>query len=213
MRRLVLRTLFLSLLAIGIASAARVKHTVDLPTNPLHWQRYLKQLRSIMATQRLSLRYEVPVPAPGTGTDVKYAESEDYFRAGPDYDKPADMPPSVWTSLKTLIYTIIFMGIPAGFTWLTAGLEFGDVTGLLAKIRSSIGSKEAQMERINKAFRECTLLSKHHYFSWYGEFMELVDNWNEIPDIGSDKLENDKLRTKYLSYISTVFPFIVQHAG
>ena len=44
MRRLVLRTLMLSLLAIGIASAARVKHTVDLPTNPLHWQRYLKTL-------------------------------------------------------------------------------------------------------------------------------------------------------------------------
>ena len=77
MRRLVLRTLLLSLLAIGIASAARVKHTVDLPTNPLHWQRYLKQLRSIMATQRLSLSYEVPVPAPGTGTDIKYAESEE----------------------------------------------------------------------------------------------------------------------------------------
>ena len=72
------------------------------------------------------------------------------------------------------------MGIPTGFTWLTAGLAFGDVTGLLAKIKNSIGSKDAQMERINKAFRECTLLSKHHYFSWYGEFMELVDNWNEI---------------------------------
>ena len=101
-RRIVLRTLLLSLLVFSVASAARVKYTVDLPSNPLHWQRYLKQLRSIMATQRLSLRYEVPVPAPGTGTDVKYAESEDYFRAGPDYNKPADMPPSVWTSLKTL---------------------------------------------------------------------------------------------------------------
>ena len=43
MRRLVLRTLLLSLLAIGVASAARVKHTVDLPTNPLHWQRYLSE--------------------------------------------------------------------------------------------------------------------------------------------------------------------------
>ena len=76
MRRLLLRTLMLSLLAIGIASAARVKHTVDLPTNPLHWQRYLKQLRSTMATQRLSLRYEVlPVPATGTGTEIKYADN------------------------------------------------------------------------------------------------------------------------------------------
>ena len=114
MRRLVLRTLMLSLLAIGIASAARVKHTVDLPTNPLHWQRYLKQLRSILATQRLSLRYDVPVPAPGSGTDAKYADSEDYFRAGPTYNRPDGIPPSIWTSLKTLIYTVVFMGIPTG---------------------------------------------------------------------------------------------------
>ena len=113
------------------------------------------------------------VPSPGTGTDIKYAESEDYFKAGPTYDKPDALPLHIWESLKTLIYTIVFMGIPTGFTWLTAGLAFGDVTGLLAKIKNSIGSKDAQMERINKAFRECTLLSKHHYFSWYGEFMEL----------------------------------------
>ena len=86
-----------------------------------------------------------------------YAESEDYFRAGPDYNRPGGIPPSTWTSLKTLIYTVVFMGIPTGFfTWLTAGLEFGDVAGLLAKIKNSIGSKDSQMERINKAFRECT---------------------------------------------------------
>ena len=95
MRRLVLRTLFLSLLAIGIASAARVKHTVDLPTNPLHWQRYLKTLRSVLATQRLALRYEVPAPTPGATAGVKYADSEDYFRAAPAYNKPADMPADI----------------------------------------------------------------------------------------------------------------------
>ena len=89
-RRIVLRTLLLSLLAIGIASAARVKHTVDLPTNPLHWQRYLKTLRSVLATQRLALRYEVPAPTPGATAGVKYADSEDYFRAAPAYNKPAD---------------------------------------------------------------------------------------------------------------------------
>ena len=89
-----------------------------------------------MSTQRLSLRYEVPVPAPGTGTEVKYADSEDYFKAGPAYDKPDDMPPSVWESFKARIYTVVFMGIPTGFTWLTAGLAFGDVTGLLAKLQN-----------------------------------------------------------------------------
>ena len=91
-RRIVLRTLLLSLLAIGIASAARVKHTVDLPTNPLHCQRYLKTLRSVLATQRLGLRYEVPAPTPGAPAGVKYADSEDYFRAAPAYNKPADIP-------------------------------------------------------------------------------------------------------------------------
>ena len=85
LRRLVLRTLLLSLLVIGMASAARVKHTVDLPTNPLHWQRYLKQLRSIMATQRLSLRYEVPASTSGEAAETKYADgaSASHMRDSP----------------------------------------------------------------------------------------------------------------------------------
>ena len=212
LRSIILRTLWISLLLFGFASAARLKNTVDLPTNPLHWQRYLKQLRSVLATQRMSLRYEIPAATSGAQPEIKYADSEDYFRAGPAYIRPVTIPEDTWAALKTLIYTVIFMGIPAGFTWLTAGLDFGDVTSLIDKIKDSIGSKEAQTQRIDKAFRECTLLSKHHYFSWYGEFMELVDNWNEIKDIGGDALRDEKLRTKYLSYISTIFPHIVSHA-
>ena len=153
MRRIILRTLWISLLLFGFASAARLKNTVDLPTNPLHWQRYLKQLRSVLATQRLSLRYEIPSATAAALPEVKYADSEDYFQAGPAYNRPATIPEDTWTGLKTLIYTVIFMGIPAGFTWLTAGMAFGDVTSLIDKIKESIGSKEAQTQRIDKAPR------------------------------------------------------------
>ena len=109
MRRLFLRTLLLSLLAIGIASAARVKHTVDLPTNPLHWQRYLKTLRSVLATQRLALRYDV-------GNEIKYADSEDYFRAAPAYNKPADIPTDIVT---LLILLVILLSVQYGARYTT----------------------------------------------------------------------------------------------
>ena len=110
LRSIILRTLWISLLLFGFASAARLKNTVDLPTNPLHLQRYLKQLRSVLATQRLSLRYEIPAATNGATPETKYADSEDYFRAGPAYDRPATIPVDTWTALKTLIYTVIFMG-------------------------------------------------------------------------------------------------------
>ena len=59
----------------------------DLPTNPLLWQRYLKTLRSVLATQRLSLRYEIPAATNGAPPEVKYADSEDYFRAAPAFNR------------------------------------------------------------------------------------------------------------------------------
>ena len=170
-------------------------------------------VRSLLGSQSLSLKY---IPAgssssPGPAPAEKFASTEDFFGAA-EYKRPATIPQGTWGELTRIIFTTIFMGIGVNFKWLTSKVPFGDAKALIDRLKQHVGNKDAQIARLNARFDELKLLSAEHYFSWFGEFMDLVDNWNDIPGIGSDELDASKIRTKYLNGINVVFSHIVTHA-
>ena len=171
-------------------------------------------VRSLLGSQQLGLKYS-PLGgdsgSPGRATEERFASTEDFFGAE-EFKRPATMPESTWCDLTRIIFTTIFMGIGVNFKWLTSKVAFGDAKALIDRLKQHVGNKDAQMARLNTRFAELNLLSAEHYFSWFGEFMDLVDNWNDIPGIGNDVLSAAKIRTKYLDGINSVFSHIVTHA-
>ena len=96
LRRWALRGIWTAILVLGLCQAAKVNKAVyyDLPHDPIHWNRHLTMVRSLLGAQHLGLKY-TPLggssSSPGPAPVETYASTEDFF-SSPDYAKPASIP-------------------------------------------------------------------------------------------------------------------------
>ena len=152
LRRWALRSWWTVILVLGLCQAAKVNKAVyyDLPHDPIHWNRHLTMVRSLLGTQSLSLKY-VPIggsiSTQGPAPTEKLASTEDFFGAV-EYVKPATIPQDTWNELTRIIFTTIFMGIGVNFKWLTSKVPFGDAKALIDRLKQHVGNKDAQIARL-----------------------------------------------------------------
>ena len=112
LRRVILRSLLTAMLWFGLCRATRVSKAVyyELPHDPIHWNRHLTMVRSLLGSQQLGLKYSPLGGAsgsPGRATEERFASTEDFFGAE-EFKRPATMPESTWCDLTRIIFTTIF---------------------------------------------------------------------------------------------------------
>ena len=75
LRRWALRGIWTAILVLGLCQAAKVNKAVyyDLPHDPIHWNRHLTMVRSLLGSQSLSLKY---IPAGSSSTPGYSRERE-----------------------------------------------------------------------------------------------------------------------------------------
>ena len=101
----------------------------------------------------------------------RYVTTEDFFNA-PNHECPttagADPQPTidahVWKAISMAVFVSFYLGAGSAWKWLVNSVPFGNAKQLVAKLRSQVGTKDAQMQRLTNKLDNHKLLSAHHYF-------------------------------------------------
>ena len=200
-----------------VEAAGELKRTqyYSLPDDVTLWNQHIKMVRALMSTQQLS-GFKTNERHP---EGERYVTTEDFFNA-PNHECPttdgADPQPTidahVWKAISMAVFVSFYLGAGSAWKWLVNSVPFGNAKQLVAKLRSQVGTKDAQMQRLTNKLDNHKLLSAHHYFQWFGEFNDLVDNYNLITDIGVDEITAARKRVRYVAAIAKTFPSVTTHA-